>query len=1059
MRGYIIAGTESEAEISFAQKQLGLDSYQLWLLARPNNLLSQSAKYESRTIIIRYPGETRKGQFARLFRLLRGFERGLYFWRTTRRPLVNLAGLALVFLVAGMQGRIVLEGKIYEIGGFVIKRLSVPSRVLGLIEFLTLTAAFLATTTHFFAQYLRKGWARSRLWLQMAFCCLSPDVVAFFCAQASAQYFRYERQIYSGRSVEVWLGCSRLGLWAGWSLLFTCFYYPLLLLGIPFKGRLKERRVLFSSHESRLNGAPRSLLMILRELDRTEFEPFIVSASEGLLTSQARVLGVPVIILPISQLLTQSPGRHLGIHAARFLISLRYLLAVLATLRIQIAHTNVLVTPDLAIAAKMSGIISLWHFRECIGETAWAKFQVRMLNTFSDRVLCNSEYSRGVLNSQGVFWPKMVTVRNAIDGEQFQSKNHGGAFRRSQGACAADILVGCAGQITPVKGQETFVRAAVEVARKFEHVKFVMIGSMDNGAFVDRLARIITEAKLSERIRFCGYRTDMEDVMAGLDIHVTPSHWPEPFGRVALEAMAAGAVSVVSKVGGLPEIVLDRVTGLHFEPGSVEGLVSMLTRLIGDASLRQRLGKAGILRVKEEFSVDGYIETIENTYRYPKCTVARISQTRGWRALQKWLPARLRSHPKLLVYYPFLFLAVAVVWLLSFPLFVASLPFAVVFGWWNRRRATQWNVGVFAYQTVRNAATRFRIATLFERIAARGVHVQIYYPSSDRLADRVYVSLFYGHQPHVKDLYYYVVVFLNRLVGILRCYSNRCIILQYELFHEGPMWMELFLAYTHPRVIYDYDDSLYAFPRYAKYLPRLFKAVDHVVAGNSYLARYAEKYNSRVTVIPTCPALRTLPAARSAEGSSVAHPVRIGWIGNPANLVYLTIVAPVIRRLGREIPVTLIIISAGPYSLEELTLEGLPVRRVEWSLERESSDILAFDVGIMPVHKDIVGEGKCGFKALQYMAAGIPCVISPVGINSSIVEHGRTGYLAETEEEWYENLKMLAESRELRRAVGERAKRFVLKNYNPEFCVVNWVKILGYDGNFLCAGNNFSEAT
>jgi glycosyltransferase involved in cell wall biosynthesis len=170
-------------------------------------------------------------------------------------------------------------------------------------------------------------------------------------------------------------------------------------------------------------------------------------------------------------------------------------------------------------------------------------------------------------------------------------------------------------------------------------------------------------------------------------------------------------------------------------------------------------------------------------------------------------------------------------------------------------------------------------------------------------------------------------------------------------------------------------------------------------------------------------------------------------------------VAPVIRRLGREIPVTLIIISAGPYSLEELTLEGLPVRRVEWSLERESSDILAFDVGIMPVHKDIVGEGKCGFKALQYMAAGIPCVISPVGINSSIVEHGRTGYLAETEEEWYENLKMLAESRELRRAVGERAKRFVLKNYNPEFCVVNWVKILGYDGNFLCAGNNFSEAT
>ena len=1057
---YVITGTDNEASLGFVEERLGLDAHEVWLLARAHNHLTQSLKYKERTIIIKYPGESRLAQAVRLFGALRRFEGGLCFWRSDRNFLVNFGGLGLVLFVAGWRGKVVYEGNICDIRSCLnLERQAFQVR-LQLIELVVVIMAGLLTGGRVVCQYLRRSRNYLRLWLQMAFTSVSIDRVSSFCANCAARYFYYEQRVYSSNRIQSYWACSNLCLWAAWSLLFSLFYYPLILANRLLKTNTGAKKVLFASHESKLNGAPRSLLIILENLDKTGFEPFLLSATEGLLTRQARAFRVPVIVLPVSQLLTQSPGKHVAMHFVRFLISLPYLLALLATLRIQITHTNVLVMPDLAFAAKLLSIPHLWHFREAIGDNLWAKVQIWALNRLSDRILCNSDYSRRLLNSRGIFWPKIVTVRNVIDATEVNAKNSTVKARTSMGVGADEILIGCVGQITPVKGQETFVRAAVEVAREFNHVKFAIVGTTENQSFVGLLTRIISEANLSHRIKFCGFRTDIADVMGALDIHVTPSQWDEPFGRVALESMAAGAVSVVSKIGGLPEIVLDEVTGIHVLPGSVNDLVSALTRLIVDADLRRRLREAGVRRAQEHFSVSRHLDDLENIYRYPLPTATPVTQSRLWAIVSEWLPGRMRSHPKLLVYYPVLIIGIGLCWLLTIPLFVLSLPFAIGIGWLNRRNMAVPRVGVLAYQTVRNAATRFRITKPFERLAAESVDVRIYYPSSAKLGDKVYVSLFYGHLPYVKDFYYYIVVFVNRLLAVLKCYSHHCVVLQYELFYEGPMWLELLVAHTHPRVIYDYDDSLYVFPRYAKYLPKLLKAVDQVVVGNNYIAEYSRKYNSRVSIIPTCPDHEAFAQRKGRFTASERNLIRIGWIGNPANLVYLKMVSQVFRRLSNEYPVFFIIICAGPYDPAALGLENLPIRRLEWSLDREAVDISSFDIGIMPVSKDVVGEGKCGFKALQYMAAGIPCVASPVGINVDIIQHGTSGYLAYTEDEWYRFLKVLVESSELRQLMGERGRQYTLKNYSLEISAARWSEIIrsivvheGYVQGDLCQSN------
>ena len=103
---------------------------------------------------------------------------------------------------------------------------------------------------------------------------------------------------------------------------------------------------------------------------------------------------------------------------------------------------------------------------------------------------------------------------------------------------------------------------------------------------------------------------------------------------------------------------------------------------------------------------------------------------------------------------------------------------------------------------------------------------------------------------------------------------------------------------------------------------------------------------------------------------------------------------------------------------------------VKWNKTTEIEDLASIQIGVMPLIKDIWSEGKCGFKALQYMALEIPTVLSPVGVNSTIVEHAKNGYLVESEKEWYVTLEKLILEKELRKQVGKAGRTTIENNYS-----------------------------
>jgi len=203
---------------------------------------------------------------------------------------------------------------------------------------------------------------------------------------------------------------------------------------------------------------------------------------------------------------------------------------------------------------------------------------------------------------------------------------------------------------------------------------------------------------------------------------------------------------------------------------------------------------------------------------------------------------------------------------------------------------------------------------------------------------------------------------------------------------------------------------------------RMVAGARTVIAGNSYLAGWASRYSKRVTTIPTAIDLTAYPERRAEFGQ---EPV-IGWIGTRINLMYLRAIVPALTRLARKRPdMKLKIVADGV-----LDIPGVRVTNKRWSSEDEVEDVLSFQVGIMPLPDDPWTRGKCAVKILQYFAASVPVVCSPVGANIEVVADGRSGYLARTEDEWVARLDELLGDEARRRRFGAAGRGMVERKYS-----------------------------
>jgi glycosyltransferase involved in cell wall biosynthesis len=247
--------------------------------------------------------------------------------------------------------------------------------------------------------------------------------------------------------------------------------------------------------------------------------------------------------------------------------------------------------------------------------------------------------------------------------------------------------------------------------------------------------------------------------------------------------------------------------------------------------------------------------------------------------------------------------------------------------------------------------------------------------------------------------------------------------------------------------VYDFDDALQwdlgtgslvrrMAPKARKALVSV-KTADRVIAGNSILAEWASQHNRDVVVIPSCVA----PASyREKTDYRVGDPPRLGWIGSADNEVYLQLVAPALREVHRRTGARLTLIGTRRPALG--ALEAL-IDRVPWSEETQHALLSELDVGIAPVPDEPYTRGKCGYKILQYAAAGTPAVASPVGVNRQILSQLEMP-AAEELSDWVDAiLDLLTRPPEARARAGRHARELTQRRYSYDAWLPKWQQAVG----------------
>lgn len=247
--------------------------------------------------------------------------------------------------------------------------------------------------------------------------------------------------------------------------------------------------------------------------------------------------------------------------------------------------------------------------------------------------------------------------------------------------------------------------------------------------------------------------------------------------------------------------------------------------------------------------------------------------------------------------------------------------------------------------------------------------------------------------------------------------------------------VERIAARRNPRIIFDFDDSIFLEPgpRGRPNGPRsvafhqAIAASARVVAGNAFLAAAAGAPDKTI-VIPTV--VDTDRYTPEAPGGRRSGPVVIGWMGTSSNFPYLEEIVPAVRQLLDEQPgLVFRIVSNAPFQ----PLAGHPrVEQVPWSEETELASLRGFDIGVMPLEDTDVARGKCGFKMIQYMSVGTPVVSSAVGANVEILAGSGAGELVSPAGDWVTPLRALALNPERRHAMALAARRRIVQAYSVE---------------------------
>jgi glycosyltransferase involved in cell wall biosynthesis len=331
----------------------------------------------------------------------------------------------------------------------------------------------------------------------------------------------------------------------------------------------------------------------------------------------------------------------------------------------------------------------------------------------------------------------------------------------------------------------------------------------------------------------------------------------------------------------------------------------------------------------------------------------------------------------------------------------------------------------------RSPSQRFRYEQYLEVLRQNGWECAFSY-----LIPEKYDRRFYANGHYLIKLWVLLLSYVKRWRDVLRSNQFDVIFVQREAMMIRTTFFERRFAKSKAKLVFDFDDAIWLpnvsegnqnlrWLKSAQKTKKIIACSDLVLAGNQYLYNYASQFQNNVRVLPTTiDTAYHVPLLKEKESNAR---ICIGWTGSITTIQHfeqaLPFLSAIVAKYKERVKVR--VIGSPAYRHKALNIEG-----VAWRAETEIKDLQEFDIGIMPLSNDEWAKGKCGLKGLQYMALGIPCIMSPVGVNVQIVEHGKNGFLANTTAEWIDICSSLIDNEAERRKIGKAARERVESAYS-----------------------------
>jgi len=382
------------------------------------------------------------------------------------------------------------------------------------------------------------------------------------------------------------------------------------------------RAILYLDGTGAVSGAEVSLLTLARHLHRQRYTPQVVLPWDGEFAARLRAHDVPVHVMDVRPLtlIHLNPLRI----AASALRTLPFTLSLTRFIRkhgIDLVHVNSYrIGIPCSLAARLTGVPVVWHIRDIATSRLKRRAVAFLVHALADRAIAISHAVASQLRPDS---DRTVVIYNGVDADAFAEAEGRARVRQELGLDPDTPLIGNVGQFVPWKGQDLLIEAMAQVTGAVPEARLLLVGYQvpavweqpgDGTAYEARLQRLAQERGLEDRVLFCGFRRDVAAVMKALDLYAHAAVHPEPFGRVLVEAMAAGRAVVAPAAGGAPEIVEPEETGLLFPPGDAEALAETIITLLRDPTRRVTMGQRGAQVARQKFSVQKHVAGVERVY-------------------------------------------------------------------------------------------------------------------------------------------------------------------------------------------------------------------------------------------------------------------------------------------------------------------------------------------------------------------------------------------------------------------------------------------------------------